>query len=132
MLMEIIKEDFKEIYLSWNCCIIDHGHNSIDISKHQFNKTTIKWTNGERNLRRADRIVLKDFPRNYTLILCDLTDPSWYKIKNAELTRKNIFRKISSWNPKLIENFLWYGTIFSDFLSKKCIYALHKKRFSHN
>jgi len=41
------------------------------------------------SLRRVDRAVLKDFPRNYTLIPQDLTDPSRCVIEEKKLSRKN-------------------------------------------
>jgi len=77
MLIRIIKEDFKETYLCWDYCWIDHRHNSsITLSIHQFNKRTARRTNSGKSLRRADRTVLKDFLRNYTLIFQDLYEPS--------------------------------------------------------
>jgi hypothetical protein len=88
-------------------CWIDHRQNSsITISIYQFNKRTAKWTNNEGSLRRVDRTVLKDFPRNYTLIPQDLTDPSRCRIEETELTRKIISGRC---NPR---NHWKWGTCF--------------------
>jgi len=52
--------------------------------------STRQLQNQQTSLRCADRTVLNDFSRNYTLIPQNLIDPSRCRIEETELTRKII------------------------------------------
>jgi hypothetical protein len=73
----------------------------LNQTRRRINRKDYKDEQTMKSLRRADRTVLKDFPRNYTLIPQDLTDPSRCKIEETELTRKYFQEDVTQ---KTIEN----------------------------